>query len=80
MDQNSEISDSNLNVFHYTMGKLRGRRMRNSLEDNKVKTLISFGAFEFLIPVIHAVGRRLLVNSGTEICMVQRHIHLRFKW
>lgn len=38
MDPNSEISDSNLNFFYYPVRDWRVKRLRNILEDNKVKT------------------------------------------
>jgi len=35
----------------------RGRRMRNSLGNNTVKTLIPLGAFELLVPVIQVTNK-----------------------
>lgn len=37
MYQNLQISDKNMNFIHNAVGYERGRNMRNSLEDNKMK-------------------------------------------
>ena len=73
---NSEISDTNLNFFYYPVRDWRGRRLKNVWKT----TELSFVAVEILMSVIHAVARRLLVNSGAEICMLHRHTYQRLKW